>query len=288
MDNSDDWFNDVDDAVIEIINPKEILRTDNEVCEIELQEQCIYIEDILKIEVPKLTSNEIIQYECSITYFIQVLLEGSNTNKLKSFKTHDCVGCDLSLDKMNDIISYLRWISTASAVLAKRINQTPLAYNFDAKPSIIRSSYNFCTRYTQCKNFYSKHEEPSCKEHHYVHAILKYDIDSIIAFLSYLSENNKQISVDEYNSLYLSIKTICFVTRHMAKEISYINYITKNNSEAFHRNNPIDVTKRLPKTQRSNVDKKPVIQKMTRKNTSEDCLAKPNNDKNKFSLLSGC
>ena len=250
-DDLDDWFNDLDDRMIEIIN-KDLIKEEpqeNEETEItqdnnnniSTETEYIYVEDILTKDLDKLSSNELIQYECSIAYFIQVLIEGSNINKIKSIKTYDN---ELSKDKIKDIILYLKWISKTSEILAKRIKQEILPFIPSVKPIIVRSSYNFCTKYTQCKNFYSKHEEPSCKEHHYVHSLLKYDIDSVISFLEYIVDNNIILEKDELNNLYLSIKTICFVTRHMSKEISYIDYITKNNSENFHRNNPIDLSKK--------------------------------------------
>lgn len=248
-DDMDSWFNDLDDKMVEIINNNLIKEEDEgddldkfppAICEndepLETTE-FIYIEDILNKNPEQLTSNETIQYECSIAYFIQVLIEGSNLNKIKSLKNHDN---NLTFEKIADIITYLKWISNACKILSKRINQELLVYQYDDKPFIVRSSYNFCTKYTQCKNFYSKHEIPSCKEHHYVHSLLKYDIDSVISFLQYIIDNTISVNKEEFNNIYLSIKTICFVTRHMAKEISYIDYITKNNSETFHRNNPID------------------------------------------------
>jgi hypothetical protein len=51
---------------------------------------------------------------------------------------------------------------------------------------------------------------------------------------------------DEYINLYSSIKTICFVTRHMDNEISIIDQLTKNNSEPLHRANPSSDKKKLP------------------------------------------
>lgn len=159
----------------------------------------------------------------------------------------------MSLDRLNDIIIYLAWISSACEVLAKRIGQEIIKMDFgsDLKvdltdtPSIIRSSYNFCVKSTQCKNFYNKNEFPVCKNHHYVHSLLKYDIDSIIVFLRYIANNNLDLTIDQLNNIYLSIKTICFVTRNMHREIYYIHYITKNNSEPYHRNNPIDMHKKI-------------------------------------------
>ena len=249
-DELDDWFNELDDKTIEIIN-KNLIKEEEPDKEnlIDIKQppndetaemtKCICVDDILKKDPSSFTSNELIQYECSIAYFIQVLMEGSINNKIKSSKIYDN---DLTFEKIQSIIEYLEWISLACETLAKKIGQELLVFEED-KPSIVRSSYNFCIKYTQCKNFYSKYETPNCKEHHYVHSLLKYDIDSVIAFLKYVIKNNIVMSKEELNNLYLSIKTICFVTRHMAKEISYIDYITKNNSETFHRNNPIEINK---------------------------------------------
>lgn len=261
-DELDNWFNELDEKTIDIINnnlikeedsdnesyPNHQIKNPIEFSDDKILEEtkCVCIDDILKKIPESLSSNELIQCECSIIYFIQVLIEGSVTNKVRSNKLSENENeNDLSFDKMQSIIEYLEWISLSCKTLAKRINQDLIIYKTDTKPSIIRSSYNFCTKYTQCKNFYSKHETPNCTEHHYVHSLLKYDIDSVIMFLYYIIKNNITISKEEFNNLYLSIKTIYFVIRHMAKEISYINYITKNNSEIFHRNNPIETKKKF-------------------------------------------
>jgi len=269
-DELDTWFNELDEKTIEIINNNLIKEeevdgdgdyslnnaitepdnndndSDGDDNKNETITKCICVDDILKKNPEILSSNELIRDECSIAYFIQVLMEGSTANKIRSTKIHDT---ELTYDKMQNIIEYLHWISLASENLAKRIKQELLIYHPEQKPAIIRSSYNFCTKYTQCKNFYSRHETPNCKEHHYVHSLLKYDVDSVIVFLKYIIKNNLTISKEELNNLYLSIKTICFVTRHMAKEINYIDYITKNNSETFHRNNPIELNRKkiIPK-----------------------------------------
>jgi hypothetical protein len=258
-DELDNWFNELDEKTIEIINHNlinEESENDNFIgqkiaCDSDVDDECvdnatkcICVDDILTKNPNILTSYELIQYECTIAYFVQVLIEGSNNNnnnKIKSIKLYDN---DLTFDKMQSIVEYLSWISLASETLAKKIGQELLVHKAESKPTIIRSSYNFCTKYTQCKNFYSKHETPNCREHHYVHSLLKYDVDSVILFLNHIIKNNINMSKEEINNLYLSIKTICFVTRHMAKEISYIDYITKNNSETFHRNNPTDLGKK--------------------------------------------
>jgi hypothetical protein len=190
-----------------------------------------------------MTSNELMKYECSISYFIQELIDGSSANKTKMSKA-----TDITFEKLQSVVEYLQWISKVSELLSNRINQELIIYNQNTLgdkhvPSIVRSSYNFCTRGTHCKNFYSKHQLPTCKEHHYVHALLKYDTDSVICFLQFLIQNNVCMSDEDLQNLCLSIKTICFVTRHMAKEISYIDNITKNNSDMFHRNNPVELNR---------------------------------------------
>lgn len=207
--------------------------------------KCICIEDIMKENLNNLTTNEILQYECSIAYFIQALFGGVINNKLKSNKNYDN---DLTFEKIESIIEYLQWISNACIFLAKKIGQEIIPFKCTDPPTIIRSSYNFCSMYTHCKNFYSKQQEPTCTEHHYVHSLLRNNIESLIEYLNYVNKNNLPFNKEKTDNINMSIKTICFVTRHMAKEISYIDDITKKNSELFHRNNPINVNKKKSTT----------------------------------------
>lgn len=216
--------------------------------------EVVYVEDIVNEDIHKLESNKLIQYECCVSYFIQLLLEGVQNHRIRTSKKHDQ---GLTTDKIKDVVFYLQWISNVSEYLADKIEQpliesssTSKSYGTSSfydpfwRPPIIRSSYNFCREYTNCKKFYNKNELPSCTEHHYVHSLLKYDIDSIIGFLNFILKNDLTLSENEMNNVHLSIKTICFVTRHMAEEISYIDYITKNNSECYHRSNPVDFLRR--------------------------------------------
>lgn len=263
----DNWF-DFDEKTIEIINsnllkedassvsdimPHENITDDNDNDEINVK--YVNIDEIIAKCPNSMSSNDLIHHECSISYFVQVLMEGSSSNKFKTIKSFNH---DLTIEKMASIVEYLKWISNVSDILAKRIGQDQITHKYEFTknnkgqniPVIVRSSYNFCTKYTQCKNFYSTRDKPCCKEHHYVHSLLKYDVDSVITFLEFVIKHNVSISNEDLNNLYLSIKTICFVARHMGKEISYIDSLTKNNSEIYHRNNPIDINKKK-------IDKKP-------------------------------
>ncbi|MEM0354234.1 MAG: hypothetical protein QXW79_01495 [Thermoplasmata archaeon] len=242
----DSWFNEVDLNSIEIINKEtaeentDLTMENHDICPESPRMECIYVEDILGKDPQKLKSAEVIQHECSLAYFTQVLLEGTGTNRIRSSKTYTD-NAKLTSEKIEDIISYLSWISNASEILAKRINQNLITYKPESKPYLVRSSYNFCRKYTQCKEFYSRYKTPTCKEHHYVHSLLKYDVDSVIHYLKYILDNNLSINGGDFSNLCSSIRTICFVARHMAREINFIDYITKNNSENFHRNNPFSL-----------------------------------------------
>ncbi|QTF49109.1 hypothetical protein qu_214 [Acanthamoeba polyphaga mimivirus] len=254
---TDDWFNDLDQKSIQVISnkliPEESNSSDEEISLENINSRSnfiddndkiehIFIEDILKKDVVNLSSNELLQYQCSVAYFIQVLFEGLNdSNELIANKSN--FNIKTTSDKMNSMVEYLEWISGVSEILAKRIGQQIYQFIPDRNNTITRSSYNFCPASTQCKKFYSKNENPTCKSHHFVHSLLKYDVDSVIYYLKHNNKNGS-FNTDELNNLHLSIKTICFVTRHMAREISYIENITKNNSEQFHRNNPADLTKK--------------------------------------------
>lgn len=286
-DELDNWFSDPDEKTIEIIKtdliPEEDSPTENMIAsnpENNMDDdpventRHIYIEDILVKDVESLSSYELIQDECSIAYFIQVLMEGSGNSRVKSSKVHDE---ELTMDKLQSIVEYLQWISKTCEILAKRIGQELLVHQANRTPSIVRSSYNFCNKNTQCKNFYSKNVSPTCKEHHYVHSILKYDVDSVIQFLNFVIQNNITITDDELKNLYLSIKTICFVTRHMAKEISHIHYITINNSEVFHRNNPIEIVKRKVAIKKNWNDDQSEPSKFFKRNYANDNYRKSTN-----------
>lgn len=260
-DTDEDKRNSMLESSNESVDDKTINKCDNNICD-SMDDQIIFVEDIILKDPSTMRSCQIIQDECNIAYFIQVLFEGGPLNKIMTnsldvkesdlikkerlnIKQKECnyykndSGNKTIIEKLKDISKYLSWIGNASQILADRIGQKTITYVGNAEyPCIIRSSYNFCHKYNECKEFYSKKDEPICSNHHYVHAILKYDIDSLISFLEYIVEDESRLDSDNINNIYSSIKTICFVTRHMAKEIVSVDQITKKDSEFFHRNNP--------------------------------------------------
>lgn len=290
-DDLDNWFDD-NDADVDIINnisessePLEqntdIINRNNENTdstsfnEKTTNTKIYCVEDILNENPEKYPSYELIQYEYYIASFIQTLIDGTINHKIKSSKIYDN---EFNLDKLLNISEYLQWISKACAILANRIGQELIIYQAQEYPAIVRSSYNFCTKNTQCKNFYNKDEKPNCKEHHYVHSLLKHDIDSVIHFLSHIIKNKSEMTDEYINNLFLSIKTICFVTKHMTKEINYINYVTLNNSETFHRNNPVEIKKKnfFKKNLEMNIEFSPKTE-----NVSKPCVIQNSEKVNK-------
>lgn len=248
----DIWFNELDEMTIDIISKEvevvPIVSQNDSPLEIpniynpnDKLTEYIYIEDILEKNPETIYTIEIIQHQCSLISGIQILLDGDTHNKIKK---NNIYIENIEYDKIVDIIIYLKWISLASKTLADRIGQELIKYIPNDDHILMRSSYNFCTKQTQCKNFYNNNNIITCKDHHYVHAILKYDTDSIISFLTYINLNKIKISQEQLSNLHLSIKTIGFVTRHMAKEINYIDYITQNKSEMFHKNNIFNYIKK--------------------------------------------
>lgn len=222
-----------DDKIIEDVDLEddEINRNKNDIT----TTKKTIIEDIILKNVKNLTAYENIKYQYALSYIIQGILD-----KYINFEF------GLDQDKIIDIIEYLTWFSESSHELSKRIGQdvNNYDYNPENKPEIIRSSYNFCEKNVFCKYFYIRKGEPTCKEHHYVHALVKHDVDSVLNFLKYAIKNKIKISKNDYNNIYLSIKTLCFVTKHMENEISRIDNSLKHDSELFHRNNPSEFIKK--------------------------------------------
>lgn len=187
----------------------------------------IYVEDLINYDHYTMNSVQLINTEASIIHFTHTLYD--NIITVSKPET------EFVKDIINDIISYLKWISDASAVLADRIKQDLTPINSD-HTTISRSSYNFCKKTQQCKNFYNLDTKPTCKDHHYVHCLVKHDVDSLIQFL--VNCNTDDIFLKKnIESITTTLKTILFVIKHMAKEINFIDHFTQNKADQFHINN---------------------------------------------------
>lgn len=181
-------------------------------------EDKIYIEDILLLDINQLDSITLINYNTCCIYFAQKIF----------IDFGDKIDIIIS-----DILTYLIWMSNTSSLLARKIMQ-PKIYKDKNKNIISRSSYIFCDETVDCKKFYGKSE--SCKKHHYVHSIVKNDIDTLITFIQNKIGNNISFSDNDKIDILISLKTIYFVFSHMSREANYINNL-HNNFDNVHKNN---------------------------------------------------
>src|SRR5437867_1347755 len=112
----DNWFNDLDKKSLDIINqdliteeeatsgeiflndthtPIKILPRET-IVDISQEHTYVYVEDIIKTDLTSLDSVYIIQYECSIAYFIKAMIENIN-------KTFYCDSKEGASDMLNEI-----------------------------------------------------------------------------------------------------------------------------------------------------------------------------------------
>lgn len=205
-------------------------------------DEYIYIEDIIEKKINILDSDTLLQYIYIVSQFIKIFLEKSYYDNFL------CTDDNVFMEKIQNIIECLHWMSMTCSELAGRINQKIIDYIPNHKNNILsisRSSYNFCEKYIQCENFYNKNSIPTCKNHHYVYPLLKYDIESIKICLKSINNSYFETFTKFYNELMISINTICFVSRHMAKELKCSKKIDNVCPNFFHRDNPYSEYRRL-------------------------------------------
>jgi hypothetical protein len=241
----------------------------------EVIDRKLNVDDLLQTNPDLYDSCTLMRHNCALSLYVQTLAE-----KTINFKNRGPLANHMT--QLNDICNYLDWLGNGCDVLAKRIGQVrceKIVVQPATKPTITRSSYNFCQKTSQCKDFYVGNSEPRCTEHHFVHSILKSDIDSLTTFVRYCTGNIVEILDTDYDNIFSSLRTICYVTRHMAKEIANVEIGSGSSSEAYHRNNPANYNKKKLGTDgtkfRSNFDIFSKSMVTTTKN-------------NMFALLSDC
>ena len=176
----------------------------------------ICVDDVIKKNPSTMSTLEVLNNQCNIIHYVQALF---------SKKQGD--------DVVSSILEYLEWIRESSGYLAGVIDQK-LTPCLTSGERIVRSSYDFCENMAQCDNFYGNNSG-KCDGHHYVHSLVNYDVTSL---MSYMDKHRKDIVADDPECS-LTIKTICFVIRHMTKEINYLSGMIEphDDIEKYHRNN---------------------------------------------------
>jgi hypothetical protein len=232
------WEDNVDEINIKVIEKEK--ETENDLVikknQCEIKEKKKYnnaliktyaIDTIFTSDINNAESNKIISWNYIVSKFTLKIIKDQDLKK------------QIDKKKIESIKYYLEYISKFNQILSTRISQSLLKYDFDVNnPIIARSSYKFCSAGAQCKKFYNKHKNPTCKYHHYVHSILKYDVDSVICFLDHSLSNNIILNTEILENIFTSLKTIKYVSKHMKKEMMEIIDVTCNELIFYHRNNP--------------------------------------------------
>lgn len=191
--------------------------------------------DILSKDPSKLGELEILQFQNYMSSYIYKIIEYNITliQKNNHFKyiTGE-KGKYIDTKTLKTIVNYLGWIKEGCIVLSSKIGQNIKSKQIEFKKTG-RSSYNFCGKYINCSNFYSS-DENTCNSHHYTHSLLYGDIMSTITFIKkfMISKDIDKKTLEEFQ---LSMKTICFVTKHMYNELNQAKDLYKLPISKLHK-----------------------------------------------------
>lgn len=175
--------------------------------------------DIINKEPSKLNELDILLYQNYVSSYIYKIIDVNienieNKNYFKYFTGEKCKYIDTKT--LKTLITYLEWIKRGTVVLSAKIGQNIKTKLSDSKKTV-RSSYNFCGKYIHCNGFYGS-DNITCCNHHYTHSLLYNDIESSIQYIKKIMIN-KDVDKKIIEELRLSIKTICFVIKHMQNEL---------------------------------------------------------------------
>jgi hypothetical protein len=198
----------------------------------EYEEEEIDVNKIILISLENENSLNILKYECYIARFLRSIIKDID---------------DLD-NNINKFISMLEWMLNASNILIKKSGQYEYKYNKysqsvnpkTGKPKIIRSSYKFCEKAHDCCYFYEKNKYSGCSSQHYVHNIVKNDINSLYEYFKWFNEERKNIRIDTIDNddlieINKSMNTIFYVVTKMYNELFYVDHYSSGKSEELHK-----------------------------------------------------
>lgn len=243
IDDNDGWFNTWDTSSNSDLIPQKILDEKEIINDIvvknDIETSMICVDDIIVKNYMEMKTMDILNYQSNVIHYVQILFDQKEGD-----------------DVIKTIIEYLTWIFDSSAYLAEKMGQKINPHDGN-RNRIMRSFYKFCDKMTQCEAFYGCNNH-ICENHHYVHSLVNHDLKSLIEFLS----NIVEMTEENRNECALTIKTMCFVIRHMAKEINFIDCATNGNSEFYHKNKILtDTLKKNNTPSENNLKYKKYIEK---------------------------
>lgn len=143
----------------------------------------------------------------------------------------------------NFFIKMLTWLELSSNELAVRIKLKKITHAFlNSKiPSIPRSSYKFCNFKDSCQYNYDDKKE-GCYADHYVHNMVRADVEALIQYININSELDK---INHNKEIIKCINTISYVIHHMYDELKNVCLYCKNKNDIdkYHKNRHVSIKK---------------------------------------------
>jgi len=183
----------------------------------------IDIDKILGSDVNDLKDLEILEYQTSISsnlrkqikYTIDNFDKNNNSNSNIDFK---------------DLIRKLEWLKLGSSYLSNKIGLRQYHHEPRKKNKLFpRSSYKFCNYNYECDFNYNIQKYKGCFAQHYVHNIVRADLNALINCIKKVN-NSKNFTIDlEFlREFKKSLNTISFVINHMYEELKNITLVSEN------------------------------------------------------------
>lgn len=165
--------------------------------------------DTMNVDYQKLSPLQIIEHQLKIVNYL-----------LKLFKIN-------RLQSVDEYEPYLMWIMKSSEYLALSIHQS---INRNKSNSLMRSSYKFCNKKSDCQSHYGflfHKKTKCCMNDHYVHHKVVSDIVNLLDYLKKNTEQYNKIIVE--TELKKGLETINYVINHMYQELSsFMLYLGKS------------------------------------------------------------
>lgn len=219
-------------------NNQEIMEIEDKYI-IEYKENRNHIKDNIKIQ-------EIIKETNSITILTDIneILKLDNPSMLKKYNALDIIQMQIividvvtkyfkisKLDNIDFYVQNLTWIYTSSLYLTNLIRQ-PVHKN---KTNVLmRSSYKFCNKMTDCVSQYGFLFNKKCRNcinDHYVHNKIISDIDNLLNYLKNNCKHDNLLLLEQ--DMRKGIETLSYVLNHMEQELSsFTVYFGKNSQKS--------------------------------------------------------
>lgn len=143
----------------------------------------------------------------------------------------------------------LKWMSEVSAYLGNKIGLPKVSHRkgitFEIKV-IPRASYQFCKDKHECEYNYDSKNFEGCFNQHYVHHLVKEDVDTLA---DYLTSAMEHLEDKEFNASQVKkcADTISFVINHMSTELRNAQYYSKVDKNLHRARLPNDKTSKKPR-----------------------------------------